>query len=340
METKSLISPYPWFGRKAQIADTVWQALGDVPNYIEPFYGGGAVHLARPHELTDSHVERINDADGFVSNFWRSVSWAPDEVAHWADWPVNENDLHARHIYLTNLRRDLTSRLEGDPNYFDAKIAGWWVWCMALWIGGGFASGKGPHQSINGRLGYVSKGANGIERTRPQLGSEGQGINRILPHLGSKGRGINRQLSSLSDYIWELHNRFLHVDVVCGDWSRLTSFAVTTSIGLTGVFLDPPYTHNLRDDVYSVDTLNVSQDVAEWAISVGGDPKMRIVLCGYEGEHDMPDDWRMIEWKTKGGYGSRSNQRGRENANKERLWLSPHCLLTEGEYGYQISLFG
>jgi hypothetical protein len=48
---------------------------------------------------------------------------------------------------------------------------------------------------------------------------------------------------------------------------------------------------------------------------------LRIVLCGYEREHDMPG-WRTIEWQGARGYAGADN----DNRSKERLWLSPHCL--------------
>ncbi len=59
------------------------------------------------------------------------------------------------------------------------------------------------------------------------------------------------------------------------------------------------------------------------AIEDGNDEGLRIVLCGYEGEHAMPAGWRAREWKATGGYG---RNRGAENRHRERLWLSPHCL--------------
>ncbi len=49
-------------------------------------------------------------------------------------------------------------------------------------------------------------------------------------------------------------------------------------------------------------------------------------LCGYDGEHAMPDGWTGFPWKARGGYGSQGNKRGRENAHKEMIWFSPHCL--------------
>jgi hypothetical protein len=61
--------------------------LGDVPNYAEPFFGSGAVLLARP-DFTGRRTETVNDLDGFVANFWRALQADPDGVTQWADWPV------------------------------------------------------------------------------------------------------------------------------------------------------------------------------------------------------------------------------------------------------------
>lgn len=130
-------SPYPFFGGKSAIAPVAWRAFGnDIKNYVEPFFGSGAVMLANPFWTPDCGlIETINDKDGFISNFWRSVQKAPDEVAYWADWPVIENDLHARHKWLVERKEALFEKLENDPDYYDAKIAGWWVWGISIWIG-------------------------------------------------------------------------------------------------------------------------------------------------------------------------------------------------------------
>ena len=52
--------------------------------------------------------------------------------------------------------------------------------------------------------------------------------------------------------------------------------------------------------------------------------KMRIALCGYEGEHEMPSTWETVEWKANGGYGNQAGENN--NAARERIWFSPHCL--------------
>jgi hypothetical protein len=58
----------------------------------------------------------------------------------------------------------------------------------------------------------------------------------------------------------ELAARLRRVRVCCGDWRRILTPSVTTYIGLTGVFLDPPYAHDLRERCYSEDH-DISGDV-------------------------------------------------------------------------------
>jgi len=41
-------APFVWFGGKRRVAAQVWDALGDVDNYVEPFAGSLAVLLGRP----------------------------------------------------------------------------------------------------------------------------------------------------------------------------------------------------------------------------------------------------------------------------------------------------
>lgn len=61
----------------------------------------------------------------------------------------------------------------------------------------------------------------------------------------------------------------------------------------------------------------------------GDDPRLRIILCGYDGEHDMPDGWAVVPWNTRGGYANLGNGAGAANRHRERLWCSPHCLRPE-----------
>lgn len=308
--------PFPWFGGKSPVAAVVWAALGDVENFVEPFFGSGAVLFLRP-ECDGNRIETANDADGFVSNFWRAMQKDVEAVAFHADWPVNECDLHARHLWLLGQRDRLTEKLMGDAEFFDAKAAGWWCWGLCCWIGSGWCSGQGPWQSVDGVFTDTNAKTNGVWAQ--------------LPHLGNAGRGVNRKRrAELLAYLSEFSARLANVRVCCGDWSRVCGPSVTYRHGLTGVFLDPPYadTAGRQADLYRVDCGKVAHDVRDWAVKESKTPDMRIVLCGYEGEHEMPDDWRVIEWQAAGGYGVEGGEdsRGRKNRKRERLWLSPHCL--------------
>ena len=103
---------------------------------------------------------------------------------------------------------------------------------------------------------------------------------------------------------------------------------VTFGHGLTAVFLDPPYAvaANRSPGLYSEDSADLSTAVREWALVNGDNPLLRIAVCGYEGEHDMPESWECVPWKATGGYGNLGNGQGRANAWRERVWFSPHCL--------------
>lgn len=372
------------------MADIVWQRFGDVDTYNEPFAGSLAVLLERP---TPARIETVNDLDCYLSNFWRALAQDPDGVAKHADWPVNEADLHARHRWLVEVARPTAQRVMKEPEFYDVKIAGWWVWGQCLWIGSGWCqrpewsgranagraargilteqygkAGKGydqsrrPHLSTpqgaiakvgedpcnqakrpklrgRGTDGIPHPSANGHSQRRWQGGGQGGGSGvhapcfwKQTPDLsgqdGAAGRGIhgcgfNAKTGGLYEYMNALAVRLRRVRVCCGDWARVLTPSVTTYIGVTGVFLDPPYDHDLRERCYSEDH-NISADVRTWALANGENPLMRIALCGYEGEHVMPANWECVPWKAHGGY-SRS-ARGVANRSRERIWFSPHCL--------------
>lgn len=311
----ALKAPFPYFGGKSAIAPRVWELLGNVPNYVEPFCGSCAVLLARPHKPS---IETVNDADGLLCNFWRAVQSDPDAVARHADWIIHECDLHARHSWLVGQKSELQTRLEGDPDFYDAKAAGWWLYGICLWIGSGWCSGKGPWQPVEMEDG---------SRQLVHLGDAGMGVNRKRVHLGNAGRG---QCEEWSEHIREtmaaLSDRLRRVRICCGDWSRVCGPTPTVKNGLTGVFLDPPYSHDERSDTLYAHEMKTAVAVREWAVQWGDDPRMRIVLCGYDGEHALPSSWREVPWHARGGYGSQGNGSGAANRKRERIWASPHCL--------------
>ena len=318
----TMAAPFPWFGGKSGACKEVWVAFGDIDNYVEPFAGSAAMLLGAPD---GKRVETINDADGFVANFWRAISQDPEAVAHHADWPCNENDLFARHSWLVRQAAELTERLHADPEWFDARIAGWWCWGACNWIGSGWCSGDGPwvHDGdgiVDARkLPHLSAGQ-GINRKLPHL-SAGQGINRQLPHLGNAGRG-----AYIRGWFALLQERLRDVRVACGDWSRVVKDSVTTRHGLTGVFLDPPYTKGKMDYAAGGVGTNLPMQVQGWCVANGGNKKLRIVLCGHAGEHDLllAHGWKIRTWDAFKGYAI--TEEAVENFASETLWCSPHCV--------------
>jgi len=272
-----LKAPFPWFGGKRKVVHVVWERFGDVDLYVEPFFGSGAVLLGRP---TLPKVETINDLDCMVANFWRALKEDPDAVAYHATWPINEADLHARHTWLCN-QHEFREMMHTDPDFFDVKIAGWWVWGISCWIGGGWCST--------------------LKRTRPHLTSN-QGI---MCYLQSP---LPERRTALTEYMRSLSDRLSSTRVCCGDWSRVVTPAVTYGkYRLTGVFLDPPYAVK-RNMKYAVDCLLVSKSVQTWVRENWDNPKLRIALCGYQGEHDKLIGGERYTWTANGGFANQSNR--------------------------------
>ena len=333
-------APFPYFGGKRKVAAEVWAALGDVDNYVEPFAGSLAVLLGRPatHKRHLTGAETVNDADQYLSNFWRALQADPEQVARYADWPVNEADLFARHLWLVNSGKERIASMEADPDFYDAKVAGWWVWGLCAWIGSGWCSGNGPWKlpesdsgrGVNRKLPHLSNAGRGVNRKRPHLSNAGLGVNRKRPHL-SRGRGVNRGGHGIYEYMQELSGRLRRVRVCCGDWSRVVTNGALAHGSTVGVFLDPPYLGDVRAaDLYSTDDHTIAHAVREWAITAGDNPRYRIVLAGYEAEHvdRMPDSWTMVKHIANRAYGTSGGTESDNTTNRkqERLWISPHCL--------------
>ncbi len=333
----TLAAPFPYFGGKRRAAPLVWRALGDPSGYVEPFAGSAAVLLARP-AFTGRRVETINDADGWLVNTWRALQLSPDEVAAHAYGPVVEIDYHARLAWLQERRTpELVAWLEGDPEAHDPKAAGWWLYVVACGIGDPF--GPGPWRVVDDRLvdtrklPHLGNAGRGVNRELPHLGDAGQGVNRELPHLGDAGRGVNRELPHLGDagrgalaaYLNRISERLQRVRITCGSWERVVKPSVTRSgtggDGARALFLDPPYATS--GDLYAYVDTEVSRAVRDWCVTA--DPSLRIVLCGYDDEHDalLAHGWQKVKGMAGGGAGYSTRS---DNGRRERLWLSPACL--------------
>ena len=289
-----LSAPFPWFGGKRRIAPLIWSRFGSCATYIEPFAGSLATLLARP---SPQGTEIVNDLDCYVANFWRALQRDPEAVAWLADYPVNEVDLVARNAWLIRQNR-FREQIREDPDWCDLKVAAWWVWGIAQWIGSGFCDPSRPAPAK--KLPHLVSGA-GVHRR--SLADVPGGLDAWFVALGARLRGVR---------------------VACGDWSRVLSRAVIQE-GPVGIMLDPPYSSDEHGISYSAGSGDVADQVRAWAIEHGDRLDLRIALCGYAGEHAMPPSWEEVAWKANGGYGNRADGRGRANADRERVWFSPGC---------------
>jgi DNA adenine methylase len=169
---------------------------------------------------------------------------------------------------------------------------------------------------------------------RPQLAdaySRGRGV-----HGNDELTDCDRRRLWLINWFTNLADRLRPVRVCCGHWSRVCDSPSTlTRLGTTAVFLDPPYRKTLADGtanraghIYANDKAQdvgaLVDEVQAWCLKWGDDEQIRIAVCGLEGEYPELEHWEKIAWKSQGGYGNRNKDN--ENAARERIWFSPHCV--------------
>mgnify|MGYP000060609739 CR=1 FL=1 len=148
----------------------------------------------------------------------------------------------------------------------------------------------------------------------------------VLSSLGE------RQAAAAAEWFAALSQRLRGVRVCSGDWSRvlgsssLWAHVRSSSTGVVGVYLDPPYSEGEQQYAAGGTGTGLSAEVRAWALKHGANPRLRIVLSGYAGEHDEleGEGWRVVEWKANGGFSNASGEN--VNRHRERLWCSPACV--------------
>jgi DNA adenine methylase len=178
-----------------------------------------------------------------------------------------------------------------DVDAYDAKTAGIWLWVACV-----------------------------------AISPDGDSLLRNGNPRGIKSRNFNVQWQS------DIVERIKRVEILSGDWSRCITRATLArkedGANSVGIFLDPPYGEG--NVPYEDRTGIVARDVWDWAVLNGVNPRLRIVVAGYDDGRTLPSGWTTIERTEIGGFGSKNGNRFRE-----RLWCSPHCHSPE-----TISLFG
>ena len=332
-----MTAPFPYHGGKGLWAADIWDRFSRADVYAEPFAGSLAVLLAAP---TPARREVVCDSDGHICNFWRAVQHDPEAVARHADYPTIHQDLTARHTWLRRWGAEHSERLSSDPEFFDSRAAGWWVWGISLWIGGGWcddSSDKRP-KAVGNRLGT----AYGVAAQRDQIPAAvgnaiaGMGVSaqrdRVPQVTGRIGCHPGERKLDLIAWFTALQDRLKRVIVLNRDWrSAVTpSLLVDTPTGpgeaaTRCVLLDPPYrTDRRKATLYSSDAAGTSDDAAvasyAWALKHGD--RYRIAYCCHADDFEVPDGWEAM---TRGFKGRRTGASG----TVDMVMFSPACVLPQ-----------
>ena len=158
-----LSAPFPYFGGKSRWIDTVWQRIGKVGVASEPCCGTAVMTLNNPFPAPREVICELN---AYIANFYRSLVGDYEQSAYWADWPTNHHDLTARHRWLLAQGPELRERMVADPDDYDPKIAGWWVWGQSSWIGHGWCD---PRCAEKDQVPTFRPGGRGINTQRVNL---------------------------------------------------------------------------------------------------------------------------------------------------------------------------
>lgn len=312
-------APFPYFGGKSRSADKIWEAIGDPKIFIEPFMGSAAVSLARP----DTHKNNkliLNDSASFVCNFYRALIADPEGVMKWCAYPRFEQDMHARHrwIVLSDESKALQEKVRKDPDYYDVKLAGWWVYGINMWIGDKWGvavkrvKSEEPHPGReNNRPTNMQKGIHckeyeeDVGDKKPMLKMSGVHANELQANTNSK----------LLAFLNSVAAKLRYARILNGDWKRVftESEIATTSVG---VFLDPPYDGHA--DFYGKNDVSINEEVRNWCIEYGQRKNFKIVLSGYGEDNDV----LLAHGWTKQEVGKECGM-SKKDKRVEYIWISP-----------------
>ena len=305
--------------------------------------------------------EVVCDLDGALCNFWRAIRADPEQVAYWADYPTIHQDLTARHRWLIQWATEQAPKLSEDPNYYDAKTAGWWVWGISLWIGPGWCQNtwdQRPHlgdpsgvsvQKLSGRphMHNSSATGSGVSAQKQFAGDQiphvnasnavGQGVSAQrdqIPKVSTfaGGGGVDaarRTRPDLVDWFDRIAARLKGVIVLNRGWeSALTpTVLMQTPSGPkppVGILLDPPYLTEERSKIYGSDmVVGESNRVAKdsYEWALEHGDRYRVAYCCHQGDFPVPAGWT-FETNTFGGI--KDVKRFAER--RDLVMFSPACV--------------
>ena len=322
---------FTYFGNKAYVANQVWDYFGQTDAYVEPFVGSAAVLLASPYKHT---YEAVNDWDCHIVNVFRSLRYHKDGVIQAAYWPRTELDLHMRHDYLVMHMEDLRSLLLSDVKACNPELAGWWIWGINLWLGGGWCTSKKVDKTKPHNKGILTLAKKPVARNQGILTlaqkpvARNKGILTLARKPVSCNRGIlnkGDRLEIITDLITRVHDRLIDTNILYGDFERVLTPSYTTGFGTCAVFMDPPYRGYMKDKIYAIEHADTWDRAKDWFLAHMDDPAYRIILCGQDDDWpDKPDSVRVHTWTRMAGMA-----KDKKKNTLEKLYISPHCLSAE-----------
>ncbi len=308
-------APFSYFGGKSAVAPFIWKLLGDdIKRYFEPFGGSLAVLLARERKPGKIYHEIVNDVDALIINVWRALKYTPTDVARMCSDP-NSHVLYWQRIRYILAHKDiLLDRIMKYDSHFNIKLAAYWLYYKACEIGS-IELDKISLEHIDNSI-----SEDGLSVGRNQLMSN-NGIHAKYKNIEDK----EEKVIAWFNYIKKI---LQNTKITCLDWKRLfndgTHWQDCGGTKNIGIFFDPPYSNCRRGGLYRKDNYDVHKEVNDFCIKNADRETYRIVVAGYEGEHNNLEDYGYTKyiWHAHGGY---SNLSGSDNKYKERLWASKSC---------------
>ncbi len=204
--TKRLIKPIKIFGGKHYLTKKIIALIPEHTHYVEPYFGGGSVLLAKDPEGIS---EVVNDIDGDLTNFWmvlRNPDFFPRFQRACETTPFSEDIWKLCHDgLLKNTGRNDTFLAECQP------VQRAWMYFVCC------------RMSLSGRM----KSFTAITKTRTR-------------------RGMNNEVSawlSAIEGLPEVHSRLKRVLILNRDGVEVIRSQDSKH---TVQYLDPPYLHETR----------------------------------------------------------------------------------------------
>lgn len=154
MHTIRLRTPISYYGGKQKLASRIISLIPRHTLYCEPFIGGAAIFFAK----RPSEIEVINDTNGELINFYRTVKEDFSALEAEISTSLHSRDLHRKASLIYN-----------NPDMFDRIKRAWAVWILSTQSFAGILDGTwGFDLSKNTTTKKINTKRHGFTRTFAQ----------------------------------------------------------------------------------------------------------------------------------------------------------------------------